>query len=112
MLGMKILAAIGVVGLAGIISSEHIDSWAKLTAIPILGGLIVLILWLNHKEKQRASETTKSILATHEKVCDGIKCEIHDIGEANKATQSRLIELQEKHLGKVEEILTESRLKN
>lgn len=93
MTGIKIFLATFAVGLVGVIESDSIDAWAKLTAIPILGATIFALIFYNNKSHNKSLET-------HKEVCEGIRCSIDKIGTESKEDRDRHIELLSKVLDK------------
>lgn len=93
MIGIKIGLALFAVGLVGVIESDSIDAWAKLTAIPILGITIIALIYYGNKNHSQSLEV-------HKEVCEGIRCSIDKIGEDAKEDRERHIELLSKALDK------------
>lgn len=78
MTGIKITLLGAMLALAGILQSEHLDAWAKLTAVPMLGGVIFALLWFN-------SRNHRSTLESHSAAIDKVVAGIDGIREDNKA---------------------------
>lgn len=97
MTGIKIAMVFSLVGLVGVIESDHIDSWAKLTAVPILGAVAAALVWLLSRQQKTHSEAIDKQQETHsvaiDKVVDCMTEGFKGIREDNKDAQDSQIEL-------------------
>lgn len=66
MTSMKFILAGALIAVTAWIQSADVEAWAKLTAVPVLGAVIIALLFFNDKQH-------KATLASHERVCEGIR---------------------------------------
>ena len=72
------LTLLGVIlALAGVIQSDSIDAWAKMTAVPVLGAVILALMWFNARNHRET-------LACHREACNQIAGAVEGIREDNK----------------------------
>ena len=85
MTGTKIAMVFSLVGLVGVIESDHIEAWGKLAATPVLGAVIVALLYFHQRNH-------RDTLDTHKQVCENIAGQVAQIREDNKEFQASQIE--------------------
>lgn len=61
------------IGLFGVIQSDHIDAWAKLTAVPILGGVVTGLMYLNHRQQRHHVEAIDQMVQSFDRQFEGIR---------------------------------------
>ncbi|MEO1530090.1 MAG: hypothetical protein AAFX06_32225 [Planctomycetota bacterium] len=83
---LKLFAAVSLVGLIGVIQSDTIDSWAKLTAVPVLGAIIVAQIVVTARER-------KTTLEAHGKQWSGVSKELRGIRDDLSEGREKQLEL-------------------
>ncbi len=104
MIGTKIALVTCCFALIGVIDSDHVDAWSKLTALPILGAIVIALIYLHYRERRESRESTKATLDGLRESFDGmrddVKGAINDMHSSNNDNQNRHIRLLEEHLDK------------
>ena len=84
--GLKIAALSLIVAIFGVVTNENLEAWAKLTAVPVLGGALFFVIYMG-------SRLHTQTLETHKEACEGIKNEIEKIGDRTEEHQRQHLEV-------------------